>query len=67
MAAEQSIFDRQGHVICSQCQGLMRSRDVAPSEALFLCDNPLCNHTVVVTWPRYSDLPLYVQSRPSAT
>jgi hypothetical protein len=64
---EQSIFDRQGHVICSQCQGLMRSLDVAPIEARFQCDNPLCNHVVAVTWPKwYSDPPPYVRLRPAA-
>jgi hypothetical protein len=62
------LFDRQGNVICSQCQGLMRSLDVAPIEARFQCDNPLCNHVVAVTWPKwYSELPPRVQSRPAAT
>ena len=49
------MFDRLGRVVCVECSSSMAACDVAQGEALFLCTNPKCNHSIVITWPTYPE------------
>ena len=44
-------FDNMGRVLCVECAGSMRVIDAKAGEALFLCTNKDCNHSVVFRWP----------------
>jgi hypothetical protein len=52
---DRRMFDRLGRVVCVECSSSMAACDVAQGEALFLCTNPKCNHSVVITWPTYPE------------
>ena len=47
------VFDHLGRAHCMECGCVTSLREVAGSEALFLCNNPHCNNVEVATWPPF--------------